>query len=266
MLMGLIAVLALAAAAVLRPGSLPRFARLPVRAVWLLPLALGLQVLVVNVIPSLPHALGAFVHVASYGLLAGFLALNIRLPGMPLVVTGTAANAVTIAINGGVLPASASALHAAGWSAGTEEFANSAVVASPRLAFLGDVFVTPPWIPFANVYSIGDVLIALGIVVHVLGATRRRARHHADSPGILRRLARGPAAKITRRHGPRLPPSGDGSERETPKPAASPRGPDRLIRRPVAVELAQSPGLGHETGVSGGQHRAADAVWTCSFT
>ena len=180
--MGLVAAVAVVTAVALRPRALRRLAVIPVRAAWCLPAALVAQVLVINVAPSLPRVVGVTVHLLSYGLAAWFLAVNRRLPGMPLVALGTASNAVTIALNGGVLPASASALAAAGWSPGTTEFANSAVVASPRLAFLGDVFVTPSWVPFANVFSVGDVVISAGLVVLVLAVTRRRPRHRTAGP------------------------------------------------------------------------------------
>jgi hypothetical protein len=80
-----------------------------------------------------------------------------------------------------VLPASAAALRAAGWDPHDTGFANSASLASPRLAFLGDNYVTPSWVPFANVYSLGDVLIIAGVVLLVEGLTRRRPRHRRYS-------------------------------------------------------------------------------------
>jgi Family of unknown function (DUF5317) len=43
-------------------------------------------------------------------------------------------------------------------------FQNSTVLVQPRLAFLGDVFFIPASWPLSNVFSVGDVLIALGIV------------------------------------------------------------------------------------------------------
>jgi hypothetical protein len=181
MLMGLIAVVTLAPA-LFRRRALSALTSIRLRLAWLLPAALALQVLVVNVLPSLPHPVGASVHLTSYGMLAVFLALNLRLPGMPLIVAGTAANAITIAANGGVLPASPGALRAAGWNPGTTDFTNSGTLASPHLAFLGDNYVTPSWVPLGNVYSIGDVLIALGIVVLIAGATRHRPRHRAPRP------------------------------------------------------------------------------------
>jgi hypothetical protein len=43
------------------------------------------------------------------------------------------------------------------------------VLPDPRLAFLGDVFAIPRGWPLANVFSVGDVLIAVGAVVAVHG-------------------------------------------------------------------------------------------------
>jgi hypothetical protein len=43
------------------------------------------------------------------------------------------------------------------------------VLPDPRLAFLGDVFAIPRGWPLANVFSVGDVLIAVGVVVAVHG-------------------------------------------------------------------------------------------------
>ncbi len=42
-------------------------------------------------------------------------------------------------------------------------FRNSAAVAHPRLAFLGDVFAVPASWPLSNVFSVGDLLIAVGL-------------------------------------------------------------------------------------------------------
>ena len=178
--MGFVAALALLLA-LLRRHALTALRRARFRGAYLLPAALGLQVLVVNVFPWLPHVVGSVVHLVSYGMLAVFLGKNIRLPGMRLTGLGAAANAVTISVNGGVLPASAAALRAAGWDPRDTGFANSASLASPHLAVLGDNYVTPSWVPFANVYSLGDVLIIAGVVLLVEGLTRRRPRHRRHS-------------------------------------------------------------------------------------
>ena len=67
-----------------------------------------------------------------------------------------------IAANGGVIPASPAALVTAGRAVSQAGFRNSAPLADPNLAFLGDIFALPPPFPFHNVFSVGDLCIALG--------------------------------------------------------------------------------------------------------
>ena len=51
-------------------------------------------------------------------------------------------------------------------------YSNSSLVPAPTLAPLTDIFALPPWLPFANVFSVGDVLIAAGVVVIIVAAMR----------------------------------------------------------------------------------------------
>ena len=57
----------------------------------------------------------------------------------------------------------------------TDGFSNSAVLEDPALAPLTDIFALPSWVPFHNVFSVGDVLIAAGIVVVIAMGMRRGA-------------------------------------------------------------------------------------------
>ena len=68
-------------------------------------------------------------------------------------------NLAAIAANGGIMPASPSALEAAGKIANPDEFTNSGAVANPKLAILGDILAWPEPIPLANVFSIGDIVL-----------------------------------------------------------------------------------------------------------
>jgi hypothetical protein len=43
---------------------------------------------------------------------------------------------------------------------------------APALAPLTDVIPLPQWLPFTNIVSIGDILIAAGIVVVIAAAMR----------------------------------------------------------------------------------------------
>ena len=99
---------------------------------------------------------------AAYPVGAVFLAANWQLPGMPLIAVGAALNLLAISVNGGVMPASPTALAGAGLGVDEPGFQNSTALAEPRLALLGDVFYLPASWPLSNVFSVGDILIAVG--------------------------------------------------------------------------------------------------------
>jgi hypothetical protein len=160
----LVAVVALAAVAVpLAGGRLGALVEVRLRHVWAIFAALGLQVVALE-LPWLSEGLRSALMVASYPVGALFLAANWRVPGMPLVALGGALNLLAIAVNGGVMPASRSALTGAGLPVDQPGFQNSTALADPQLAFLGDVFYIPSSWPLSNVFSVGDIVIALGIV------------------------------------------------------------------------------------------------------
>jgi Family of unknown function (DUF5317) len=159
----LVAVVVLAALTVpLAGGRLGALVELRLRHGWAIFTALALQVAALD-LPGLPEGLRPVLVVASYPVGAVFLAANRRVPGMALVAVGGALNLVAILANGGVMPASPSALAAAGLPLDEPGFQNSAAVANARLAFLGDVLYIPASWPFSNVFSVGDVLIAVGV-------------------------------------------------------------------------------------------------------
>ena len=61
------------------------------------------------------------------------------------------------------MPTTPEALATAGLG-GEEGFSNGAVVADAVLAPLTDIFAIPAGFPLANVFSVGDVLVAIGLV------------------------------------------------------------------------------------------------------
>jgi Family of unknown function (DUF5317) len=159
----LVAVVLLSALAVpLFGGRLGALLEVRLRHAWAIFAALGLEVAAIE-LPGLPDGLRAALLVAAYPILAVFLVANRHLPGMPLVALGGALNLLAISVNGGVMPASPSALAGAGLPVDPPGFQNSAALPDPRLAFLGDVFFIPASWPLSNVFSVGDVLIALGV-------------------------------------------------------------------------------------------------------
>lgn len=169
----LYACLVLAAGYALLPGSdLRRLAQVRLRHTWLVWLALADQVVVISVLPD-GGRLSELAHLASYGFAALFAVLNLRSAGTWVIGAGGASNLVAIVANGGVMPASVDALEASGWQADPGQFANSAVVEEPRLALLGDVFATPSWLPVDSVFSIGDIVIVIGVAVFLHMTCRR---------------------------------------------------------------------------------------------
>jgi hypothetical protein len=165
----LIAVVALAALTVpLAGGRLGVLVEVRLRRVWAIFLGLGLEIVAMD-LPGLPEGVRAALMVAAYPVLAVFLVANWRLPGMPVVALGGALNLLAIAVNGGVMPASPAALAGAGLDPAAPGFQNSTALDDPRLAFLGDVFYIPGSWPLSNVFSVGDVLIALGVAWAIHG-------------------------------------------------------------------------------------------------
>jgi hypothetical protein len=144
-------------------GSLRRLGDLRFRGTWILVAALLAQVVAIEVVPDANHDLLSAVHLATYVAAGWYVMLNRRIPGLWVVALGAASNGVAIAANGGTLPASRTALETAGIHLEPGEFVNSGVLEHPHLGFLGDVFAIPAGVPLANVFSVGDVLIVLGV-------------------------------------------------------------------------------------------------------
>ena len=173
MLLG-VAILLAFAVAPLCGGDLGRLTQLRFRLLWLVALAFAVQILVVNVLPHGDEGLRSGIHVATYAVLAVAVIANLRIPGMWLIGLGGLSNALAIVANDGVMPASEAALAFAGMVADPEGFTNSGLVADARLAFLGDVMAVPSWVPAANVFSVGDLLLIAGgwVLVHRVAGSR----------------------------------------------------------------------------------------------
>lgn len=165
----------------LRGGDLRKLAELKLRCLWVAPLALTLQVLIVTVAPSGNPTIHALVHVITYALLGAFLWANRHIAGAPAISLGVAINTLAILANQGVMPASAAAQRIAGMRT-TSGFQNSAHLAHAHLTWLGDIIPLPgPW-PLRNVLSVGDCIITIGTLIllhHTCSARNQRAQHTA---------------------------------------------------------------------------------------
>lgn len=126
-------------------------------------------------------SLGPPLYVASTLLAVAAILRNITIPGFPLVAVGAASNMAAIVANGGFMPASPAALAALGKDTPTI-YSNSSVVPNPALEPLTDVFALPAWLPFANIFSIGDVILGVGIAMCLVVVMRRVSSAAAAPP------------------------------------------------------------------------------------
>jgi len=135
----------------------------------------GLLVQVVLFTPfgdRLAGNLGPAVYVASTAAVFIAVVRNLRMAGMWIVAVGALSNLLAITSNGGAMPADPAALAFAGFS-GPGDHTNSVVLAEPAFRPLTDIYALPAWLPMANVFSLGDVLIGLGVVLAIVAAMRR---------------------------------------------------------------------------------------------
>jgi hypothetical protein len=108
---------------------------------------------------------GPAVYVASTLVVFAAVLRNLAIPGVAIIAAGAGFNLAAIVANGGTMPADPAALASVGGLPSGPT--NSVVVPDPALRPLTDLFALPPWLPFANVFSIGDVLIAIGIATAI---------------------------------------------------------------------------------------------------
>lgn len=150
-----------------RPG---RLAAVKFRLSWVVFIALAIQVVIFSRLgDNIPHDRVRWLHLASYGLLLAFAAANFRIKALLPLLGGVLLNAIAIGANGGSMPISRTAARAAG--APSLEGTNVSPTAD-HLHFLGDVFALPSRIPiFANTFSVGDLLIGLGVIAFVVATS-----------------------------------------------------------------------------------------------
>jgi hypothetical protein len=155
-------------------GRLRNLERLDLSWPWIVIAALGLQLVAFSPAgAALGPAAMVTLHFASYALLAWFVALNRRHVGVLVAGLGLALNLAVIAANGGYMPASKGALQLAGVAyAGTVHNNSAVIAAGTHLRLLGDIFAVPAWIPAANVFSLGDLLVVAGVVIVLVAAMR----------------------------------------------------------------------------------------------
>lgn len=157
-----------------RHRGLAHLARLRLRASWLVLLAMLVQILILPLGPGAKPIVTwgmEFFHIGSYLLLLLFALINFRERALWPMALGMLSNFLVITVNGGHMPASLDALRAAGRTATVEKLLTDGISGNviamseqTKLNFLGDIFWLPGWVPFANAFSVGDVLLGAGVI------------------------------------------------------------------------------------------------------
>jgi hypothetical protein len=165
-------------------GSFQRLGRIQMRAVQLLMVALAIQVLLefVDFPKDRIDDLGIAILLGSYGLIFGFCYLNRRMSGMLVIAFGIGINVLAIALNGG-MPTKDDVVERNGHEVRVP--IERTVKHKPRegddlVPFLGDV-ITAPGVPNQQ-FSVGDIVIGIGIVDLCFEASRRPRRRGGYLP------------------------------------------------------------------------------------
>lgn len=181
------------AVAVLRGGRLVNLGDIELRGWWLLVLALGLQV-GTRWLPESAETAGLVMMLSSFALLMFLVILNRSKEGMLIAGIGVLMNFTVIAANGGMPVLAGAAEVASGFTVSDPDLAGSykhvPLDESSRLTFLADV-IPLRLAGIAEVISLGDIFLALGLGVFLEHELRRPRRY-------FRKGARAQAGSATR--------------------------------------------------------------------
>jgi hypothetical protein len=167
----LVMLLAVLLYALRQGGTLTNFARLRVRRVPLIVGGFAIRLLVDT--PFLPEPLVPFwtapLFLLSFGLLIWWVWENRHLAGGGLIGAGVIMNLAVITANGGAMPVDPVAALYAGKSTDIADAAlpnvHRAFGDQVQLWMLADIFPVPAGIPFAAVYSVGDLILTIGVAI-----------------------------------------------------------------------------------------------------
>lgn len=169
-----------------RPNAL---VQLPLRHLWLVPVAFAIQWVLVRVPTLNPHPALGIALVISYGALIACLLINRRVPGLAVALGGALLNLTAIVANGGFMPTTPATLIAAGLERpqmvlGQRVLGSKDILLPPggaMFGWLGDTMVLV-W-PIPQVFSLGDILVAVGIGALVFFGTQPRWRQSKNTGG-----------------------------------------------------------------------------------
>jgi hypothetical protein len=165
-----------------RGCAFSRIAGLPLRSAWLALLAVALQLPLLRAPAGSVERIGAqqALFLLSHLVLLVFVWRNWQLTGVQILGLGVMCNLLVIAVNGGFMPITPQTLTQINpgslpsqWSVGLHYGYSKDIILlreQTKLQMLSDTWVIPPPFPWPTAFSLGDVLIALGIVMLLQGS------------------------------------------------------------------------------------------------
>lgn len=182
MILALAVVLGLIASLIRHRGqTASQIASIPLRSAWLALVALALQIPLLRAPfgPAEQVRIQQVLFLLSHLLLIAFVWRNRRLAGIQIVGLGVICNLLVVLVNGGFMPISPDTLVRINpgstldqWTAGFHYGGSKDIIAlheNTNLWLLSDILVLPPPFPWPTAFSLGDLFIAIGIVVLLQG-------------------------------------------------------------------------------------------------
>ncbi len=164
-----------------RSGTFDQIGRVHLQSAWLVMLALAMQWPLLRAPGGSTEQLlvQQALFLLSHGPLLIFVWKNRRLAGVLILGLGIICNLAVVLANGGLMPIAPETLvqinpgsSLGQWEIGLH-YAGSKDVILPRQATalwtLSDVLVAPPPFPWPTAFSLGDLIIAVGVVVLLQG-------------------------------------------------------------------------------------------------
>jgi len=160
----------------LRGGELSRFQNINLKRLWVLLIALGIQIFVVLFGASGNSFALDYIkelYMASYILLVVYLLLNITNRHLLMVLLGVILNLVAFIFNRGKMPVSVPGLELAGLSdiaklvEGNKLALYTQLTDDTKYAFLSKLIAIGKPFPFTQVLTIGDIIIGLGLFIFI---------------------------------------------------------------------------------------------------
>lgn len=161
---------------------------------WLIIAAILPQILVFFIPTTSAHVSdtwASIILVSSLMAMFLFCLVNIRQPGFVLMSIGLLLNLLVISLNGGLMPIRPEILGdpgSGGWQLG-ERYRFTKDVVLPlwqtRFWFFSDVFITPNTLPTRFAFSLGDVVLSIGVIRFFWslgGPTRKLANFFGGNP------------------------------------------------------------------------------------